>query len=474
VGIDVAAVTVAWLAVGLLTTPLVGVPLMGLIVHGVEIIAFVLTAMVLVVGRRLHLARVCSVKTLETARLGQVAILTGALGLALGTLSTAALDMPSVLAGSVLQFVLQRGARSGYRQWLQTARKQGRFVRPVVVVGTNEEGSDLERLTRDHPELGVRVVGVVGRAPETRANGFGAPWLGGVEGCVDAVRRVGAGGVLVAASAVPFRQLNRLLRELLDAGVHVQLSSGLRGMHHRRMRRQHFAHEPLFYLEPAALHPWQLLVKRCIDLVLAALGLLVAAPVLAAAAVAIKLHDGGTVLFRQERIGLGGKPFTCLKLRTMVPDAERRVDELRARNQRSGPLFKVAGDPRVTPAGRVLRATSIDELPQLWNVLRGDMTLVGPRPCLPSEYELFSEELRQRTSVLPGITGLWQVEARDTESFSAYERLDAFYVENWSASLDVAILLATVSAVLARGLAVVRGLLPWGDVTARTAGVMLE
>jgi lipopolysaccharide/colanic/teichoic acid biosynthesis glycosyltransferase len=122
----------------------------------------------------------------------------------------------------------------------------------------------------------------------------------------------------------------------------------------------------------------------------------------------------------------------------------------------------------------VLRATSIDELPQLWNVLRGDMTLVGPRPCLPSEYELFSEELRQRTSVLPGITGLWQVEARDTESFSAYERLDAFYVENWSASLDVAILLATVSAVLARGLAVVRGLLPWGDVTARTAGVMLE
>jgi lipopolysaccharide/colanic/teichoic acid biosynthesis glycosyltransferase len=181
------------------------------------------------------------------------------------------------------------------------------------------------------------------------------------------------------------------------------------------------------------------------DLTLAGVVLALAAPFLAIAALAIKLGDGGPVLFRQQRVGRDGKAFWILKLRTMSPDAEDRLAELTADNERvGGPLFKLTDDPRRTRVGRVLERFSIDELPQLWNVLRGDMSLVGPRPALPSEVEQFDTDLLIRLSVPPGVTGLWQVEARDNPSFYAYRRLDMFYVENWSVLLDFSILLGTL------------------------------
>ena len=149
-----------------------------------------------------------------------------------------------------------------------------------------------------------------------------------------------------------------------------------------------------------------------IDIVVASFALLVSAPVLAAAAIAIKLDDGGAILYRQERVGRLGQPFRVMKLRTMVPDASARLAEFAQLNERNGPLFKLSHDPRVTRVGRFLRASSIDELPQLVNVLRGEMSLVGPRPALPSEVAQFDAELLERASVPPGITGLWQVEAQ--------------------------------------------------------------
>jgi lipopolysaccharide/colanic/teichoic acid biosynthesis glycosyltransferase len=169
------------------------------------------------------------------------------------------------------------------------------------------------------------------------------------------------------------------------------------------------------------------------------------------AALAIKLSDRGPVVFRQQRVGRDGRPFRILKLRTMSPDAEERLDDLVGRNERTGgPLFKVTDDPRRTRVGRVLERLSIDELPQLWNVLRGEMSLVGPRPALPSEVEHFDADLLIRLSVPPGVTGLWQVEARDNPSFYAYRRLDMFYVENWSVLLDFSILLGTARVLLVR------------------------
>jgi lipopolysaccharide/colanic/teichoic acid biosynthesis glycosyltransferase len=157
------------------------------------------------------------------------------------------------------------------------------------------------------------------------------------------------------------------------------------------------------------------------------------------------------VLFRQERIGREGEPFTLLKLRTMETDAEAHRGDIESMNERNGgPLFKATGDPRRTRVGRVLERLSIDEVPQLVNVLRGEMSLVGPRPALPDEVGRFDDALLARLTVAPGITGLWQVEARDNPAFYAYRRLDLFYVENWSVTLDLTILLATVRAVIVR------------------------
>ncbi len=193
-------------------------------------------------------------------------------------------------------------------------------------------------------------------------------------------------------------------------------------------------------------------LKRGIDVVLALLLLIVVLPVLTATAVAILVADGRPFLFRQWRVGRDGVPFKMYKFRTMVRDAEQRLHECSLANERNGPLFKVTRDPRVTSLGRLLRWSSLDELPQLFNVLGGTMSLVGPRPALPKEVEYFSAEFRTlRHQVKPGITGLWQVQARDEPSFEAYERFDAFYAQNRTIGMDLAILARTAPAVLRTG-----------------------
>jgi lipopolysaccharide/colanic/teichoic acid biosynthesis glycosyltransferase len=194
----------------------------------------------------------------------------------------------------------------------------------------------------------------------------------------------------------------------------------------------------------------QVMVKRVFDFVIATVMLIVAAPLFLVIAIAVRLQDRGPVFFVQKRVGRGGSTFGVLKFRTMRVDAEAQLAKLHAANERSGPLFKMERDPRVTRVGRLLRETSLDELPQLINVLRGEMSLVGPRPALPSEVANFGADLRQREQVPPGITGLWQVEARDNPSFEAYRRLDLFYVENWSITLDLLIMLGTVEHLVMR------------------------
>lgn len=189
--------------------------------------------------------------------------------------------------------------------------------------------------------------------------------------------------------------------------------------------------------------------KRLFDIVGATVVLLAILPVMAAVALLILVSDGRPILFRQVRVGCRGRHFTILKFRTMVSGAERMLDDLKAHNERRGPLFKMAHDPRVTRLGRFLRDSSLDELPQLLNVIRGDMSLVGPRPALPEEtLEFRCEHLAARHLVRPGITGLWQISARDEAGFEAYEHLDRMYVERISPLLDLTILLRTVPAVL--------------------------
>ncbi|HVE45822.1 MAG TPA: sugar transferase [Acidimicrobiales bacterium] len=195
----------------------------------------------------------------------------------------------------------------------------------------------------------------------------------------------------------------------------------------------------------------QEVLKRGVDLVLTPVIIAFTLPVMAVAALVILVSEGRPILFRQRRVGRNGVPFTIFKFRTMVPDAEKQLIDLRELNERDGPLFKLTHDPRVTRTGRLLRESSIDELPQLFNVLVGTMSLVGPRPALADETELFEADLLRRHHLRPGITGLWQVRSRDDASFESYRYLDLCYLENWSVLTDMVILFATVPAVLRRG-----------------------
>jgi lipopolysaccharide/colanic/teichoic acid biosynthesis glycosyltransferase len=193
---------------------------------------------------------------------------------------------------------------------------------------------------------------------------------------------------------------------------------------------------------------WQHFGKRLLDLVGASIAIAVFSPIMALAAIAIKIEDRGDITYTAKRAGRRGTFFEMYKFRSMVPNADQMKHAMAAQNERSGPLFKMSNDPRITRVGRIIRETSIDELPQLFNVLKGDMSLVGPRPALPEEEEAFDDELRERFKVRPGITGLWQVEARSNAAFNAYRRLDLHYVENWNLGLDIRILLATAEQVV--------------------------
>jgi exopolysaccharide biosynthesis polyprenyl glycosylphosphotransferase len=189
-------------------------------------------------------------------------------------------------------------------------------------------------------------------------------------------------------------------------------------------------------------------VKRVIDVAICSVGLVLLAPLFAVVAIAVKLGSSGPVLFRQTRVGRDGEEFSAYKFRSMYVDAEQHLDTLRDRNEAAGLLFKMRDDPRVTGVGRWLRRLSLDELPQIWNVLRGDMSLVGPRPPLPSEVEAYEYDVRRRLLVKPGITGLWQVSGRSDLSWEDSVRLDLYYVENWSPVLDLVILARTFIAVV--------------------------
>lgn len=397
---------------------------------------------------KLYLSRVCAVRSEEKVRLLHsviVLVATGALFSAV-VLNRTYLSRFAVGGGLVLVFVVL--GRVCFHHWIRVARARGRFLRSVVVIGTNHEATEIASLVETHPEVGMEVVGMVGDRNEVP---LGSRWLGDMGRARHAVEHAGASGVIMVVSALEPQQFRNVMREMFAAGVHVHLSSGLSGLNYRRVRFQPLSHEPLFYVEPLALAHWQLAMKRSVDFVLASIGLVFAMPAMLLAAVAIKLTDGGPVLFQQIRIGHDGKPFRFLKLRSMRVDALHNHD-VDADNERTGPLFKASKDPRRTRVGRILEATSLDELPQLFNVLRGDMSLIGPRPALPHEVERFDEEFMIRHKMRPGITGLWQVEGRDNPSFAAYRRLDLFYIENWSLLLDLTILATTAQVVIARSI----------------------
>ena len=333
------------------------------------------------------------------------------------------------------------------RRIFNNLRRNGRIRRPVIIVGTGCEAVSLLHATQRRPDLGYEVLGFTGDQSGQRG---GSAVLGSIDDTLDIVRQTGAIGAILSVASLDPGVVNQLTRTLTDAGCHVTLSSSLHDIDISRTRSQSIDGRLMIYVEPTNRSRTHLFLKRTFDVVVAGLVLLLTLPIVLIAAAAIKLDSRGPVLFRQVRVGKDGEPFEMLKLRSMVQDAEAMRSELDGLNESSGPLFKMRSDPRITRVGRFLRKTSIDELPQLWNVIRGEMSVVGPRPALATETEQWTPDLHDRLRVLPGITGMWQVSGRSEADFELYRRLDLYYVDNWSLTHDMKIVVKTFLVVLAR------------------------
>ncbi len=328
------------------------------------------------------------------------------------------------------------------------SRRDGRLLRRVVIVGRNAEGHLVREMLDADPIHGYEVVGFVEDLIDGGRGDGESEAITDVQRTLDAVRVTDAVGVIIAATAMDVGTSNRLIRMLTENGIHVELSSTLCDIAAERLTIRPLGRFPMVYIEPIRRNGWRMVAKRLFDVAAASLVFFVTLPILAAAMLFIKLDSPGPVFFKQQRVGRDGKLFWVYKLRTMVVDAEALLENVRHLNEAEGPLFKIKDDPRITGIGRFLRKTSIDELPQLINVLKGEMSLVGPRPALPSEAEQWQPSLFNRLRVQPGITGMWQVNGRSDSDEGDYGQLDLYYVDNWTLYTDLSILVRTIPAVL--------------------------
>lgn len=339
-------------------------------------------------------------------------------------------------------------ARFGARRQLHQARWKGRSVQRAVVVGQNASVSGLVSDLRREPVHGIHPVAAC--TTEAIELGCGLPRAGSVDETVRIARQYAADVVVVASpSGLDGLELRRLSWELDDLGTELIVSPGVVEVTGPRMSIRPAANLSLLHIERPALHGVNAVNKAAFDRCAAALGIALLLPMFLVIAILIKVRDGGQVFFRQTRVGIDGSDFRMLKFRSMVPDAEARLAQLRsAMDDGNGVLFKLRDDPRVTGIGKVLRRFSLDELPQLINVARGDMSIVGPRPPLRSEVQQYGADAVRRLRVKPGLTGLWQVSGRSDLSWDESLRLDLRYVDNWSMMLDLQILWRTARAVL--------------------------
>ena len=351
----------------------------------------------------------------------------------------------SVFVCTVLALAVERRiARRVFRR----LRTSGAMVRPILVVGDDENAAEFVRTVQRRPDLGYRAVGFLTEHADDPGRLADLPRLGDISQVEAIAAEVGATGVAISLHSKDGPVVNSLSRRLTDAGLHVTLCSSLRDIDITRLRMQELDGRAMVYIEPTIRTGWRRVAARAFSLTVAAIGLILTAPLVATAAIAIKLDSPGPVLFRQRRIGQNGKPFEILKLRTMCNGADALKATLLDQNELDGPMFKMREDPRITKVGKFLRQFSIDELPQFWNVVRGEMSVVGPRPALPSEVSEWDADVHERLRVLPGVTGLWQVSGRSSTSFDEYKRLDLFYVDNWTLEHDLRIVARTIGTVL--------------------------
>ena len=404
----------------------------------------------LYVSHRLRAIRV------ELKEVGRAVLISSVLLLVAANLgSWPTINVRTVAMFGLLSFILIGAGRFFLRLNLRRLRRRGHNVKTLLLVGGGARGRRFAAQINRRQDLGYRVLGYVDSdAAFARHDIEGAPWMGTIE---DLPRILTSEVIDEVAIALPIKsqysQIEAAVMLLEEQGITTHLLSDLFPQKLARSQSTDLDGLPLVSLHSAPLFSWRTEAKRIFDFVSAMVLLLIAAPALVLVAIMIKLESKGPVFFVQERVGLNKRRFKMLKFRTMQRDAEARMSEIEHLNEKTGPIFKIRNDPRVTSVGRWLRRTSIDELPQLINVLLGDMSIVGPRPL--SVRDATRMELawqKRRFSVKPGLTCLWQISGRSNLSFEQWMQLDLEYIDHWSLGLDASILLRTIPAiVLARG-----------------------
>lgn len=367
----------------------------------------------------------------------------------LGYLAAMPLARTFLLTVIPLGALLMVVARYAGRKVVYRRRGRGEWTNAILAVGTSESVRNLVAVTRRNPQAGLRVVAACVEDAPIGSDLDGVPIVGDVAQAVDAAGRAGADVVAVAGSGLGPRRIRELGWALEGTGCSLVMAPGLTEVAGPRVHVSPVEGLPLMWVDQPRFSGMRRVVKRGVDVVGAASLLLLTAPVLLLIALAVRLTSRGPAIYRSVRTGQDGRAFTVYKFRSMSLDADDRLAELAAHNEvQGGVLFKMRRDPRVTPVGRLLRKFSIDELPQLLNVLGGSMSLVGPRPPLPDEVQRYNPHVHRRLLVKPGMTGLWQVSGRSDLSWDEAVRLDLYYVENWSLTLDLAIIARTVWAVV--------------------------
>lgn len=371
-------------------------------------------------------------------------------------LKLAGLSRAWTLLAWLFAVVFVIGGRAVLRIWSARQHMRGKSLRPTLIVGSNAEAADIIRVLGGSRAEGLRAIGCLASSQAERLSlDFCAPevpCLGTARELAQVVEEHDIDTVIIASSAFDHDVLARMIAEVRELDLDVNISSGLFEVLTSRVSVREVSGVPLITVHGLVMSRTNRVIKRIFDVTLAAAIILVGLPVWLVIITLIRLTSPGPTFYVQERIGRDGKTFGMYKFRSMVADADARLSQLASANEASGPLFKMKDDPRVTAVGKWMRKFSVDEFPQLINVLKGEMSLVGPRPPLPREVTSYTQYDWRRLEVVPGMTGLWQVSGRSSLTFEEMVRLDLFYIENWSVTLDLALLARTVPAVLfARG-----------------------
>lgn len=326
-------------------------------------------------------------------------------------------------------------------------------VQRVLLVGAGDVGRMVMRTVAARPDYGLKLVGFLDDHPAKVATDIGRfKALGPVGNAREVIRAAAIDRVIICLPWQSHRTIQRLLRECEQMGVPASAVPDLFHLTKDQMRVEELNGIPLLSTRELSIRGWNAVFKRSFDIVVGTVAAALALPFALLIALAIRLDTAGPILYSQVRVGKNGQHFRCYKFRSMVKDADQLRQQMAELNESSGPLFKIRNDPRLTRVGRLIRRYSLDELPQLINILAGDMSLIGPRPNLPAEVEHYEDWMYKRLSVSPGLTGLWQVSGRSDLTFEEMVLLDIYYVENWTMGLDLNILLRSVPAVIqARG-----------------------